>query len=144
MSDPVLPAYVKGLFHQLVKAVGGVEAAGAFLGVSHQRISQLQTTTCADMPTVMQIVALESACGLPVVTGALCRRLTGGPGPEVRDAMVGAVGSASEALRVVHDAERDGKWTAEEVARAREVLRRNLEQAQAAYDAGMARTAGAA
>lgn len=48
MSDPVLPAYVKGLFHQLVKAVGGVEAAGAFLGVSHQRISQLQTTTCAD------------------------------------------------------------------------------------------------
>lgn len=144
MSEPVLPAYVKGLFFQLVKAAGGVEAAGAFLGVSHQRISQLQTTTCADMPTVMQIVALESACGLPVVTGALARRLTGGPGPEVRDAMVGAVGSASEALRVVHDAERDGRWTAAEVTKAREVLRRNLEQAQAAYDAGMARTAGAA
>lgn len=144
MSEPISPAFVKGLFFQLVKAAGGVEAAGAFLGVSHQRISQLQTLSCADMPTVMQIVALEQACGLPVVTGALCRRLSDGPGPEVRDALVGAVGSASEALRVVHDAERDGRWTARELADAREVTRRNLEKAQAAHDAAMTRQAGAA
>ena len=144
MSETVPPAFVKGLFHQLVKAVGGVEAAGAYLGVSHQRVSQLQTTTCADMPTIMQVIALEAACGNPIVTGALSRRLTGGPGPEVGHAMVGSVGAAAEALRVVHDAERDGKWTAEEVAKGREVARRNLESAQAAHDAMMARQAGAA
>jgi hypothetical protein len=71
-------AEIKGLFYHLVRAVGGVEAAGAFLGISHQRVSQLQTVTCADIPTLEHIVALEAVVGQAIVTGALARAATGG------------------------------------------------------------------
>jgi hypothetical protein len=64
-------AQIKGLFFHLIKSVGGVEAAGAYLSISHQRVSQLQSINCADMPTLMQIVTLEHAVGVPVVTRAL-------------------------------------------------------------------------
>lgn len=70
-------AEIKGLFYQLVKAVGGVEAAGAYLGISHQRVSQLQNPTCADMPTIMHVVTLEAAIKQPIVTGALARAAVG-------------------------------------------------------------------
>lgn len=74
----VSPAEIKGLFYHLVKAVGGVEAAGAFLGISHQRVSQLQTVTCADMPTIMHVATLEAVAHQAIVTGALARAATGG------------------------------------------------------------------
>ena len=67
------PAYVKALFMSLVKAAGGGEAAGAVLGVSHQRISQLTSLQSADMPTLMHVVALEAFVGQPIVTGALAK-----------------------------------------------------------------------
>jgi len=73
----ISPAYVKGLFHHLVKATGGVEAAGAFLGISHQRVSQLQNIQCADMPTIMQVVTLEAVVGQDLVTGILARHVSG-------------------------------------------------------------------
>lgn len=76
MTD-VTNGYVKALFFSLVKTVGGVEAAGAYLNISHQRVSQLQSQQCADMPTVMHIVTLEQACGQDLVTGVLSRHVTG-------------------------------------------------------------------
>lgn len=74
----VTEAEVKGLFYHLVKAVGGVEAAGAFLKISHQRVSQLQSPNNADMPTVMQIATLEHVVGQGIVTGAMARAAEGG------------------------------------------------------------------
>jgi hypothetical protein len=72
----MMPARVKSLVFQLVKAAGGVEAAGAVLGVSHQRVSQLQSLNHADMPTLMQVVALEAFVGHPILTAALAASIT--------------------------------------------------------------------
>lgn len=70
------PARVKSLVFQLVKAAGGVEASGAVLGVSHQRVSQLQSLNHADMPTLMQVITLEAFVGQPIITASLAASLT--------------------------------------------------------------------
>jgi predicted transcriptional regulator len=119
----VTRAEIKGLFAQLVSVVGGIEAAGAFLGVSHQRVSQLQNPTCADMPTVVQIVTLEEVIGQPIVTSALARAAIGGsithdPDKEIGDVVIAQAnvmslrraGAAAKevkaaALRLVKEAE---------------------------------------
>lgn len=75
----IAPARIKALFFALVKAAGGVEASGAILGISHQRVSQLTSMIHADMPTVMQVITLEAFVGQPIVTGALAK-LCGGEG----------------------------------------------------------------
>jgi hypothetical protein len=72
MTEPS-PHYIKALFLALVKVAGGGEAAGLALGVSHQRISQLTSMQSADMPTLMQVVALEAFADQPVVTSALAK-----------------------------------------------------------------------
>ena len=76
MSE-ITPALIKGLFFHLVKAVGGVETAGAFLGISHQRVSQLQAVHSADMPSIIQIATLEGVVQQDIVTGHLSRVATG-------------------------------------------------------------------
>lgn len=78
MTREVSRAEVKALFAALVSRCGGIEAAGARLGISHQRVSQLQHPTNADMPTIMHVVALESFCAEPVVSGALAQAIDGG------------------------------------------------------------------
>lgn len=70
---------IKRLFSDLVIAAGGVESAGARLGISHQRISQLRSVTSQDLPTILQVVTLEVAIGQPIVTKALARAATGDP-----------------------------------------------------------------
>lgn len=70
-------ARVKALVFALVKAAGGGEAAAAVLGVSHQRVSQLTSMVNADMPTLMQVVALEGFVGQPIVTSALSKLCAG-------------------------------------------------------------------
>lgn len=62
---------VKRLFFMLIREVGGVQPAAAYLGVSHQRISQLQNLGNKELPSIMQIVTLEEAVGKPIVTGGL-------------------------------------------------------------------------
>lgn len=72
--------HLKNLFRDLVETYGGVVPAAACLGISHQRISQLQSV---DSPTenvpdlLKHILPLEEACGQPVVTGGLSRAITG-------------------------------------------------------------------
>jgi hypothetical protein len=78
MSE-VSPAYIKGLFFHLVKEVGSCDAAAAFLGISQQRVSQLQNIQIADMPTIMQVVTLERVVGQAIVTGPLAKSATGQP-----------------------------------------------------------------
>jgi hypothetical protein len=75
----VTAGQIKGLFYHLVRRVGGVEAAGAFLGVSHQRVSTLQNVNQPDMPTLLQVAILERAIGQSVVFAALARYATGAP-----------------------------------------------------------------
>lgn len=69
--------YVKALFLSLVKLAGGVDASAVALGVSHQRISQLTSLQSADMPTLMQVVALEAFANQPIVTAALAKLVRG-------------------------------------------------------------------
>lgn len=77
MSADITPGYVKGLFHHLVRSVGGLEAAGAFLGVSFQRVGQLQSMNHPDMPTLLQVVTLEQACGQSIILAQLAKAATG-------------------------------------------------------------------
>lgn len=77
MSPDVTPGQIKGLFYHLVKEVGGIEAAGAYLGVSHQRVSQLQNIQHVDMPNLMQVVTLERVVGQAIVTGVLAASAVG-------------------------------------------------------------------
>lgn len=89
---------VKGLFYHLVKAVGGSEAAAAYLGVSQQRISQLQNVRYPDMPTVMHIVTLEHVVGQDLVTGFLSRAAAGESTPG--DVMTEACEATEAAVNV--------------------------------------------
>jgi hypothetical protein len=84
MSE-VTPGLIKGLFFHLVKAAGGIQAAGAVLNISHQRVSQLQNVASADLPTLMQVATLEAFVGQPIVTSALADVVTGGA--QARDLM---------------------------------------------------------
>jgi hypothetical protein len=69
-----LRAVTKGLFSRLVESYGGQDAAGALLGITQQRISQLCNPACADDPRLVDhICPLEQALGQDIVTGALAR-----------------------------------------------------------------------
>ena len=75
MSRMIETGEVKALFRQLVKAVGGNEACGVELGVSHQRISQLANINndeqARELPTWEQVWRLETALGRSVVFAGL-------------------------------------------------------------------------
>lgn len=100
MSD--LNSVIKGHFAQLVRIAGGTEAAGACLGVSHQRVSQLQSRSCADMPKLEQIHALEAFVGQSVVFSALAQ-MAEQEGATAKDALQEAcevTEAAAELLRL--------------------------------------------
>lgn len=103
--SPPNPSYVKGLFHALVKACGGIEAAGTVLGISFQRVSVLQSLNSADMPTLMQIVALEHFAGSPIVTGALAKMVDG---PDTKKDLEAEVFDVTQAAVDLHAAVRAG------------------------------------
>lgn len=67
---------VKGLFFHLVQAVGGTDAAATRLGISQQRVSQLQLLSCPDVPTFAHVTILERWLGRPMVTEALAERVS--------------------------------------------------------------------
>lgn len=115
MTSEITPAYVKALFHHLVKAVGGVDAAGAYLGVSFQRVSMLQKATTPDMPTIMQVHTLERVAERSVVFDVLANaigdnREVDDLAKETREATYAAVdlqravdtGARKRDLRIVH------------------------------------------
>ena len=99
--------YVKALFRTFVlKDVGGVEAAGALLGVSHQRVSQLVSLNTADMPTIMQVAVLEHAVGRAVITSALAEAVEGkeARGDLLRETSEGVSAAAQTMEAVVNGA----------------------------------------
>jgi hypothetical protein len=87
---------IKALFHQLVGRCGGVEACAAVLGVTSQRVSQLQSMNCGDLPSLSLIVKLERFVGEAIVTGGLANAVRrdaqpGDLGRETRQATYAAV-----------------------------------------------------
>ena len=91
-------AELKALFSQLVRRVGGVTPTAAYLGVSHQYVSELQNTTkLRPRPAMEQIMLLERAIREPIVTSQLARIATDGvkaadPVKEAGDVVVAATG----------------------------------------------------
>lgn len=79
MKD-VTPAYVKVLFGQMVRLAGGTDAAGLILGLSNQRVSQLQSLNCADQPSALHLIKLHVGIESPFLTDALTA-LAGGTPP---------------------------------------------------------------
>ena len=100
MSE-ITPAQIKGLWFHLVRAVGGVDAAGAFLGVSKQRVSVLQSVNHPDLPTVLQIATLERVVGQAIVTGALAEMAVDHASPR-KPALVEACEVAEAAAKLLH------------------------------------------
>jgi hypothetical protein len=96
MSE-VSPNYLKELWRALVDEFGGVEAAGSYLGISHQRVSQVgKPDDDKNMPALLHIARLEQKLGLAIVTGALAKLATDGDASadldrESREAVYAAV-----------------------------------------------------
>lgn len=134
MTKDVSPAFVKALFYQLVKAVGGTEAAGAYLEVSHQRVSQLQSPNSADMPGLMQVIKLEAVAGVPIVTGALAKLVEGASGKKSMEDEVFDVTQAAVDLHASVRSGADPKTIEGKVIR----LRREAEDVTAAFTQGRA------
>jgi hypothetical protein len=111
---------VKALFKMLVGAVGGVEAAGVHLGVSHQRVSQLYSLNNEDEPAYRQIRVLEVAAGQAVVTGAHVKAVRGDEADCITAAVVETVGATTNALRLVHDMDADGRRDQGEIQAVRQ------------------------
>lgn len=127
---------LKALVRLLVKAAGGVEAAGLTLGISHQRVSQLQDVNCPDQMTTLQISQLECVAGRAIVTGTCARAAEGEAADEaIMAAVVGSVGSASELVALVHEMEADGQRTEAEKRMVRAAAQRHLKEAQDVVDA---------
>lgn len=135
MPRVLTPGEVKALFRQLVTAAGGVEACGVTLGVSHQRVSTLQNVNQDDMPTLAQIMALEVVAGVPIITGAASRAVSGEASAEITDVAVAAVSCSANVLRLVHDMDRDGKRDASEIRDFNRAAQDHLEKAQRIADA---------
>lgn len=70
--------HIKIAFQQLVKAVGigSLEAAGAISGVAPQTIHKYCTISpdTDGLPPLRVVMALEAACGRPIVTTVMARR----------------------------------------------------------------------
>lgn len=93
---------IKGLFHHLVQAVGGCEAAATRLGISQQRVSQLQLLSCPDVPTLVHITVLERWLGRPTVTEALAERVTNNLGrPDPLKEAGDVIEAGAEVFRLV-------------------------------------------
>lgn len=144
MSRALTDGEVKALFRHLVKAAGGVEACGVELGISHQRVSLLQSPTAPDMPAFRQILALEAVVGVPVVTGAAARAIEGGADEVLSSAVVQAVSAAAEAIAAVHAMESDGRRTPGEIRTVQALTQKLIREAQEAGDvaARMSATGG--
>jgi len=78
MQQDFDPKLLKGLFSQLRRAVGSQEAAATYLGVSRQRVSQLESASddhADDIPTWGQVWTLERALGRSVIFSALAHQI---------------------------------------------------------------------
>ena len=129
------PGEIKALFRQLVKAVGGVQAAGVELGVSHQRVSVLQNPANPDLPTLVQVLALEVVAGRPIVTGAAARAISGAADDSMTAAAVASVASSADLIARVHAMEADGVRSQADIRSVQEAAQKNLREAQEAADA---------
>lgn len=140
------PGELKALVRQLVKAAGGVEACAVELGVSAERVSQYQRTSCPDQMGLLMISRLEAVVQRGVVTAAASRAAegaeSGAAGEAIGDATVGAVGSAAALMARVHVMEADGHRSPAEVRDVQLAAAAHLREAQEAFDAAMRLSAG--
>jgi len=144
MSRALTDGEIKALFWQLVKAVGGVEAAGIFLGIKHQRVSLMQSPGNADIPSLRQIMALEVVAKQPIVSSAMAQAIKGEVDESLTAAMVGAVTASAEAMGAVHAMEADGKRTQAEIRTVQKKATATLREAQEAHALAMALIPGPA
>lgn len=136
--EPFNPVIVKALFTQLVEAVGTQEAAAAYLGITRQRVSQLCSASWPDLPTFAQVATLETAVGQSIVFGALSRRVETDASRDAVATGVKACAAAATSLATFHAAQADGDIDAAEYKCSIADARKNLEAAQAHFDAVMA------
>lgn len=122
MSRPISDAWfhrVKSATRDLVKLSGGVIRAGEIAGVSKSEVSRWQTATDPDIISLPSALALESECGVPLVTTAMAelngRKLSDPHAAEVTTCLLGAYTDVaqglSEYLMAMSTALADGKFT---------------------------------
>ena len=122
MSRVWTPKEFKSHFRNLVKDCGGVQAAGTVLGISHQRVSQMQNlNTEDDLPTFLQVMALEDACERSVVFSAAAQAIEGDADDHIAEVAIEAVTKTAGALQVIHEMEQDGRREPHEIRNAQAV-----------------------
>ncbi|WP_158918051.1 hypothetical protein [Caulobacter sp. S45] len=118
----------------MVKAAGGVEACAIELGISGERVSQLQRPTCLDQMSLLCISQLEAVIGRAIVTGAAARAAQGETFSPIAVAVVSSVMASAAALRVISEMDRDGRRDAREICDVQKAAQENLRLAQALAD----------
>lgn len=131
------PGELKALVRQLVRAFGGVEAAGVELGVSGERVSQWQRIDHPDQMSMLNISRLEALVGRPIVTAVAARAAEGTAADEaMMTSTIEAVSSAAALVSLVHAMEADGHRTVGEkravLAASQDLLRQAQEAAETA------------
>lgn len=139
MSRPISDIWfhrVKSSTRDLVKLCGGVIRAGEIADVSKSEVSRWQSATSDDIISLPAALALETECGVPLVTTAMAelngRRLSDPRESEVNTCLLGAytdvASGLSEYLKAMSGALADGKLTPAEA----EVVDRSLVGCEAA------------
>ncbi|MHB8286911.1 MAG: hypothetical protein ACYDD1_19850 [Caulobacteraceae bacterium] len=135
---------VKALFSQLVKAVGGQEAAAIYLGgISRQRVQQICSPNCTDMPTFRQIMALELAAERALITTAAKGAIEGGCPSCIRPVIVEAVIGSAALLSAVETMDVDGRRDLAEIQTVQRAAEKNLDADQRAMLAAASLHSGA-
>ena len=135
MARAIEEGELKALVRQLVKAAGGVEACGVLLGVSHQRVSQLQSPNNPDQMSFLQIAKLECVAERAIVSGAQVRAVEGdGCGP-LHHAVVEAVTKSASALEAVAEMEGHQRPSAADAKHVQQAAQENLHAAECLADA---------
>jgi len=129
MSRALTPGELKALVRALVTACGGVEAAAAVLGVTHQRVSDLQSINKPDQMPFLQICALEAFAERDIVTGAASRAIRGPEVEAIGNVAVQTVSGAANLMARVHAMDADGRRDAGEIREVQSAAQEHLARA---------------
>lgn len=129
---------LKALFSNQVSSVGSHDAAGTFLGVSRQRVGQLISTGCPDLPNLAQIYKLQQVAGVSCVLLPLGAKASMRGRLDAMESGLAVTVAGSDFCRSLHAALADGLIDEVEHADLVARARKTMEAGQRQFDAARA------
>lgn len=103
------PAWHSTQARRLIRSVGGVEAAAAIGGVSHQCISNYQNAHVRAFMPAHIIAALEAEAGTPIYSAALVNLVSPEPSRSLLSDALALGCIAGRLPQEIHEAQSDGR-----------------------------------